>query len=132
MSMIKQAKARLAGLGYEVPDGDNELLEFCRRKGESSVRNFCNLPEDGVIPDEALEILIDRICGEYLLSKRNAAAGLAGAENSAAVKQVTEGDVSVTYAEGTSPAERLDKLIDRLINGGERGLVRFRRIRWTK
>lgn len=132
MIMIKLAKARLAGLGYEVPDGDNELLEFCKNKAENSVRNFCNLPDNSEIPGGLCEILTDRICGEFLLAKRSSAEGLGASENSAAVKQIVEGDVSVTYAEGTSPAERLDKLVERLLNSGERELVRFRRIRWTK
>lgn len=132
MIMIKLAKARLAWLGYEVPDGDNELLEFCKNKAENSVRNFCNLPDSAEIPGGLSEILTDRICGEYLLSKRNSLSGLDVSDNSAAVKQIVEGDVSVTYAEGTSPAERLDKLVERLLNCGERELVRFRKIRWTK
>lgn len=132
MKMIKLAKARLSGLGYEVSDDDNELLEFCRRKTESGVRNFCNLPDNCEIPSGLQEILTDRICGEYLLSKRSSLRGLDVSDNSAAVRQITEGDVSVSYAEGTSPTERLDTYIERLRSCGERELVRFRRIRWTK
>lgn len=133
--MIKLAKARLEWLGYAVPDEDNELVDFCRRKAENSIRNCCDLPADCSIPSELSEILTDRICGEYLLSKRGSLGGLgiSGAhDNSAAIKQITEGDVSVTYAEGTSPSERLDKLIERLLHSGDKELVRFRRIRWTK
>lgn len=130
--MIKLAKARLLGLGYEVLNADSGLLESCCRKAEGGIRNFCNLSEDSEIPDGLCEILTDRICGEFLLLKRGSLRGLGVSEDSAAVKQIAEGDVSVTYAEGTSPAERLDKLIERLLNSGERELVRFRKIRWTK
>lgn len=131
--MIKLAKARLEALGYAVSDADNGLLDICRRRVESTVRNLCNIPGDGDIPDGLSEVVTDRICGEFLFAKR--AAGkleLGELELSAAVKQITEGDVSVSFADGDSDGERLDGLIERLMCSGERELVRFRRIRWSK
>lgn len=126
--MIKLAKARLEALGYAVSDADNGLLDICRRRVESTVRNLCNIPGDGEIPDGLAEVVIDRICGEFLFVKR----GAGQLELSAAVKQIVEGDVSVSFAEGDSDGERLDGLIERLMCSGERELVRFRRIRWSK
>lgn len=131
--MVKLAKARLEALGYAVSDADNGLLDICRRRVESTVRNLCNLPEVGDIPDGLSEIIIDRICGEFLFAKRGAGQlELGELDLSAAVKRITEGDVSVEFADGDPDAARPDKLIGRLMCSGERELVRFRRIRWSK
>lgn len=51
----------------------------------------------------------------------------------AAVKQIQEGDTSVTFAAGEgsqTPEQRLDSLIDRLTAGREKELVRYRRLIW--
>lgn len=130
--MIKLAKARLEALGCEVSDADNALLDFCRRKVENDIRNVCNIPINDDIPAELFEVAVDRICGEFLFSKRNSGqAEMAGIDPSA-VKQIVEGDVSVSFADGSSDGERLDRLIEKLMSCGERELVKFRRIRWVK
>ncbi len=131
--MIKLAKARLEALGCGVSDADNALLDLCRRKVENDIRNVCNIPANDDIPAELLEVAVDRICGEFLFDKRNSGqTEMAGLDLSAAVKQIVEGDVSVSFADGSSDGERLDKLIEKLMRRGERELVKFRRIRWTK
>ncbi len=131
--MIKLAKARLETLGCGVSDADNALLDFCRRKVENDIRNVCNIPVNDDIPAELFEVAVDRICGEFLFSKRNSGqTEMAGFDLSAAVKQIVEGDVSVSFADCSSDGERLDKLIEKLMCCGERELVKFRRIRWTK
>lgn len=129
--MLKLVKARLEGLGYAVSESDGAALDFCRRRAENGIRNFCNIPAGCKIPSELEEIVVDRICGEFLFSKRNSGqADMSEINFSAAVKQIVEGDVSVSFAEGSSDGERLDALINRLMSSGERELVRFRRIRW--
>lgn len=129
--MLKLVKVRLEGLGYTVSDSDSAALDSCRRRAENGIRNLCNIPAKCEIPSELGEIVVDRICGEFLFSKRNSGQlDISGIELSAAVKQIVEGDVSVSFAEGSSDGERLDALINRLMSSGERELVRFRRIRW--
>lgn len=131
--MTGRFKERLECFGYKASDEDNALLELCRERVESGIRNFCNIPENEDLPRELYSVIADRVCGEFLFAKRNSGQlRLNEQALSAAVKQIVEGDVSVTFADGSSDGERLDGLINRLINSGEKELVRFRRIRWFR
>ena len=127
-------KKRLEGFGYSPSDEDNALLEFCIKRVGDDIRNFCNIPESTDIPKELSSVVTDRVCGEFLFVKRISGQLKFGDLDisAAAVKQIVEGDVSVSFCESSSNGERLDGLIDRLISCGERELVRFRRIRWFK
>ena len=72
--------------------------------------------------------------GEYLRIKKAAGQlALEGVDLDAAVKQLQEGDTSVTYAVGEgsqTPEQRLDGLIETLTTGRARELVRYRRLIW--
>ena len=126
--MTGLAKERLEGFGYAASDEDNALLEICRQRVEDSIRNICNIPENEELPRALSPIIVDRMCGEFLFTKR-----MSGQlDISPAVKQIVEGDVSVSFSDSASDGERLDGLIDRLMSCGENELVRFRRIRWSK
>ncbi|MBU3820311.1 MAG: hypothetical protein H9864_08105 [Candidatus Faecalibacterium intestinavium] len=81
-----------------------------------------------------LENIADSMAaGEYLRTRK--AAGqltLEGVDLDAAVKQLQEGDTSVTFAAGEgsqTPEQRLDGLIDALL-GRARELSRYRRLVW--
>ena len=132
--MTGLAKERLEGLGYKASDEDNALLESCIRRVEDSIRNFCNIPQSDAFPKELSSIEIDRVCGEFLFVKRISGQLRFGDLDisSAAVKQIVEGDVSVSFYDSSSDGKGLDGLIDKLIHCGEKELVRFRRIRWFK
>ena len=131
--MTELAKVRLEGLGYAVSDEDSILLDACCRRVEDNIRNLCNIPRNDFIPQELSSIVADRVCGEFLFAKRcSGQLRLGDQDASAAVKQIVEGDVSVSFFESSSDGERLDELINRLLNCGEKELVRFRRIRWFK
>ena len=72
--------------------------------------------------------------GFYLAAKKAAGQlNLEGVDLDAAVKQIQEGDTSITFAAGEgsqTPEQRLDSLIDRLTAGREKELVRYRRLIW--
>ena len=51
----------------------------------------------------------------------------------AAVKSIQEGDTNITYAIGDgnlTPEQRLDNLIEHLMNGRTREFIRYRRLIW--
>ena len=82
-----------------------------------------------------LENIADSMAaGEYLRTRK--AAGqltLEGVDLEAAVKQLQEGDTSVTFAAGEgsqTPEQRLDGLIEALTTGRARELSRYRRLVW--
>lgn len=130
--MIGLFKERLEGFGYSASDEDNALLALCHQSVEDSIRNFCNIPESCDMPKGLSSIIVDRVCGEFLFVKRMSGKLKFDDRDisAAAVKQIVEGDVSVSFADGPSDGERIDLLIDRLLHCGERELVKFRRIRW--
>ena len=70
--------------------------------------------------------------GEYLNMKKWSGQ-LEGFDLDAAVKSIQEGDTNITFAlgEGSStPEQRLNSLIDYLINGRIGEIYRYRRLVW--
>ena len=80
-------------------------------------------------------IEIDRVCGEFLFSKKQS--GQLNANNGfdveMTIKQVQAGDTNVTFAvgEGSETLEaKLNTLISYLMNYGEGDFVCYRQIKW--
>lgn len=129
---IEQILNRLLSLGYKPSEADSWMITFCIQKVENHIKNSCNISE---IPDELKEIEIDRICGEFLFSKKQS--GQLNTENGfdveMAIKQVQAGDTNVTFAvgEGSETLEtKLNALISYLLNYGEGDFVCYRQIKW--
>ena len=129
--MLKSVKQRLQSFGFKVKKRDEALLSFSVQKAENTVKNDCNLPE---VPEGLWGIAVDMAVGEFLLAKKAfAPADIAGLDLDAAVKQIQQGDTNTVFAvgEGSQTAEqRLDSLIDHLLNGGREQFSCYRRIRW--
>lgn len=129
---IEQILKRLLSFGYKPSETDSWMITFCIQKVENHIKNSCNISE---IPNGLKEIEIDRICGEFLFSKKQT--GQLNAENGfdieMTVKQVQAGDTNVTFAigEGSETLEtKLNALISYLINCGESEFVCYRQIKW--
>lgn len=129
---IEQILKRLLSFGYKPSETDSWMITFCIQKVENHIKNSCNISE---IPNGLKEIEIDRICGEFLFSKKQT--GQLNAENGfdieMAVKQVQTGDTNVTFAigEGSETLEtKLNALISYLINCGESEFVCYCQIKW--
>lgn len=129
---IEQILQRLVSFGYTPSEEDSWMITFCMQKVENHIKNSCNISE---IPDELKEIEIDRICGEFLFSKKQS--GQLNADNGfdieMAIKQVQAGDTDVTFAvgEGSETLEtKLNALISYLMNYGEGDFVCYRQIKW--
>lgn len=127
--MIDDVIARLASFGYIVASNDFLLIEFLIPKVENRIKNNCNID---IIPDGLHDIAVDMVVGEFLFTKKSIGR-LEGFDLDIAVKQISEGDTSVTFAigEGSSTSEqRLDRLIDYLLNSGKDELIAYRCIKW--
>ena len=129
--MFKTAKERLIALGYDFKNSDKSLLSFAVQKAENTVKNECSLSE---VPEGLLNVAVDMAAGEFLLSKKTfAPEDISELDLDAAVKSLQVGDTSTSFAigEGSQTAEqRLDCLIDRLLNAGREQFSCYRRIRW--
>lgn len=129
---IKKILQRLISFGYTPSEADSWMITFCMEKVENHIKNSCNISE---IPDGLKEIKIDRICGEFLFSKKqtNQLNADNGFDVEMAIKQVQAGDTNVTFAvgEGSETLEtKLNALISYLMNFGEGDFVCYRQIKW--
>lgn len=134
--MLEDVTARLASFGYTVTEADAWVLNFIIKKVEDHIKVDCGVFDSTtstiIIPEGLHNIAVDMVVGEFLLGKKSIGQ-LTGFDISAAVKQIQEGDTSVTYSIGSgdkTPEQRLDELILYLMNYGKGSLASYRSISW--
>jgi hypothetical protein len=72
------------------------------------------------------------VCGEFLYYKKNSGE-LEGFNYDAVIKQIKEGDTSITYAVGQgedTPENRFDAFVKQLERGYDKWITPHRRLRW--
>ena len=120
---------RLTQLGYTATAEDHDHIDFELTKIVNYTLNYCNIQE---LP-EIIELrLIDRVCGEFLYYKKNSGS-LEGFNYEAVIKQIKEGDTSITYAVGQgedTPENRFDAFVKQLERGYDKWITPHRRLRW--
>lgn len=128
---VASVTSRLTSLGYTVKETDSASLTFCVEKVRSTIKNDVNMRD---VPEGLIHVAIDMACGEFLKGKLTFAPGdLSGFDLDIAVKQITDGDVSTTFAVGEgsqTPEQRLNSFIDYLLSYGKEQFPCFRRLRW--
>ena len=129
--MLERIKERLQSIGYAVKDSDDITINFAMQKVENTIKNDCNI---SAIPDGLMNIAIDMVVGEFLMSKKTFAPDdLLNFNLDSAIKQIQEGDTNISFAigEGSKTDEqRLDSFIDYLLNYGRDEFITYRRFRW--
>ena len=123
---------KLRILKWEEQEDDSQLVELLVEKVIDGINNFTNQNYTlETIPSTIKNIVIDRTIGEFLFLKKNSGA-LPEIDSERIEKQLQVGDTSITYVtEGILTLEqRLDKIINYLINIGEKDLIKFRRLIW--
>lgn len=108
---------------------DDPLLDMVLTNVQWRIKNLSNLSE---IPEGLESLAVSMAVGEYLNMKKRSGQ-LEGFDLDAAVKSIQEGDTNITFAlgEGSStPEQRLNSLIDYLINGRIGEIYRYRRLVW--
>lgn len=86
-------------------------------------------------PAAAIYTLVDMVAGSFLQDKLSAGGlEIEGLDFSTAVKSITEGDVSTTFAGASdgvsSPEGRFLATLDGMVHPSEKILGAFRRLRW--
>lgn len=129
--MLERIKERLQSMGYAVKDSDDMAINFAMQKVENTIKNDCNI---SAIPDGLMNIAIDMVVGEFLMSKKTFAPNdLLNFNLDAAIKQIQEGDTNISFAVGEgskTDEQRLDSFIDYLLNYGRNEFITYRRFRW--
>lgn len=126
MITLVKIKARLEHFGYTATESDDGMLTYIWNTVQRSVILSLNIIE---ITEDIENIVIDKICGEFLLSKKNTGQSIT-IEVGQAVKSIQEGDTTVQFDSATSKEAQLDMLLKWLISGRDSVLLHCRRIRW--
>lgn len=124
-------KNRLKSFGYEVKADDEFALTFYVEKVRSTIKNEINWQD---VPEGLEHIAVDMAVGEFLLFKKTMSPDdLTNLDLTAAVKEIKEGDTTISFAigEGSLTAEqRLTTYINYLLSYGKDEFNSFRRLRW--
>ena len=126
--MYEDLVLRLEDLGFEPGGADRRHLEFSLSAVLDMFKAETGLSE---VPPELCCAAIDMAAGRFLQElKANSPDRAFGAGNIAAIKQISEGDTSVTFEVGGSetPESRLDDLIASLLQEGKTRFASFRRL----
>lgn len=120
---------RLNQLGYTATDADGNHIDYELEKITDYTLNYCNIT---TVPTIIEKRLIDRVCGEFLYYKKNSGE-LEGFNYDTVIKQIKEGDTSITYAVGQgedTPENRFDAFVKHLERGYDKWITPYRRLRW--
>lgn len=132
MVEYQDVETRLKQLGCTDEDIDEPTLQFEMNLILDYVVNYCNMSSREEIPEILDKRIIDRICSEYLMKRKNAGL-LVNFDYQTAIKTLEEGDTRIQYAsetEGTTPEERFNKLVDYLYKGFDKWICKYRKIKW--
>jgi len=123
-----KAIAMLTALGV-AGAADDPLLDMVLTNVQWRIKNLSNLSE---IPEGLESLAVSMAVGEYLNMKK-VSGQLEGFDLEAAIQQIQEGDTNTVFAIGdgsSTPEQRLNSLIDYLINGRIGEIYRYRRLVW--
>jgi len=124
--MTGRLKARLGELGLIPPARDAGLLETLLVGSRRRILAEIGQTE---LPEELEAVAVDMAAGEYL-SFRQSAGGLPEFDQEQVVRQMSQGDTSITYAVESGQQSPLDALIARLTTPPGALLRQWRRMRW--
>ena len=132
MITVEDIKKRLESFGYSAVSENEAALAFALKKASDICKNDCNVSE---VPEGLESIVTDMAVGEVLLAIKTfnpSSLSSIGLSFESAVKELSEGDTRISFAtEGNhSDEQRLDTLIDLLINGRKSEFACYRRLRW--
>lgn len=126
--MRDQVISMLTALGVTGAATD-PLLDILLQNVQQRILNKTN---QSVIPEGLESLAVYMAVGEYLNMKKTVGQ-LTGFDLDAAIKQIQEGDTNTVFAIGEgslTPEQRLNGLIDYLINGRSDELYRYRKLVW--
>ena len=126
--MRDQVISMLTALGVTGATTD-PLLDILLQNVQQRILNKTN---QSVIPEGLESVAVYMAVGEYLNMKKTVGQ-LTGFDLDAAIKQIQEGDTNTVFAHGVgslTPEQRLNGLIDYLINGRSDELYRYRKLVW--
>lgn len=132
MDVYEAVVLRLAMLGYQVKEDDKPAIDYLTSK--CRVELLADIHHKDV-PDGLIYTLADMVAGFFLQDKLDAGTlEIDGLDFSAAVKSITEGDISITASGASdgslSPEARFIAALASMVHPSEHILGAFRRLKW--
>lgn len=131
MGIAEAVKLRLKMFKITASTEDEDILEYLINKSLNSINNITNQNYTAfTFPAPIFEIWVDKAAGEYINLKKTTGELPEDYDLLLLVNQVKLGDTSVNLGEGTanSDEQRLNAVINFLMFGRDRELIRFRRM----
>lgn len=126
-TLTEEIKNRLTSLGYLSTDADDKSIKFQVDKVEQYILHWCNIDE---VPDCLKYVVIERVCGEFLLDKASFNQ-LDETLVESLVKSTKIGDTEINYQVGaTTPLDILRSQCKNLASYGKTELITHRRLTW--
>ena len=119
---------RLISLGYKLEENDDWILCFAMQSVENHIKSTCNVTS---VPNELLNIAVDRVCGEFLFTKKQTGQlTMKKLDLTGAIASISEGDTSVSFVAGATDDDRFNVLVEQLKTKGDGDFVCFRKLKW--
>ena len=126
-TLMAEIKDRLISLGYEATEADDKLIKLLLNKVEQYILHWCYIDE---IPERLKHVVIERVCGEFLLEKASFNQ-LDESLVSSLVKTTKIGDTEIQYQVGaTTPLDVLRSQCKNMMVYGKSELITHRRLPW--
>ena len=126
-TLTTEIKERLTSLGYNATDEDNKSIKFQIEKVEQNIKHWCSIDE---VPECLKYVVIERVCGEFLLEKASFNQLDETLVNSL-VKKTKIGDTEIDYQVGaTTPLDILRSQCKNMVSYGQSELIAHRRFPW--
>lgn len=127
--MYGDVTIRLLSFGYTVnPEKDDGYINILTEKVTNEIKNNTN---QNAVPVGLYHVAVDMVCGEFLQLKLiTGQLDETGLNTAAAIKAISEGDTSITYAVNDTAASPVDILINWLLNHGRGQFTTYRRLAW--
>ena len=126
-TLTNEIKERLTSLGYTTTDADDKSIEFHIKKVEQYILHWCSIDE---IPECLNYVVIERVCGEFLLEKASFNQ-LDETQVGSLVKTTKIGDTEIQYQVGaTTPLDVLRSQCKNMTSYGLSDLKAHRRLPW--
>lgn len=123
---------RLMTFGYTVTEKDQLILKFVTGEAAQYVCNFCNFktcPDD--VPSSLQYVTADRAVGAFLQHKKTFEPADLSIDLDMVVKQIQTGDTNTVFSDGSKTTEqRLDELVQYLMNYGKQQMYSHRKVKW--
>lgn len=129
MTILDIAIDKIKSIGFddEFVNKYKSSLQITINEVEMYVKNFCNI---STIPKELYYICSEMSCGKFLLYLNTFGMLKEYVDFEKAVQQISEGDVSVSFASDATPEQQFLSILSNWSNPDPSSLLRFRKLVW--